>query len=104
MQLWESLRDAADSSPQTKRPSVAALMKGKGDMVKQIKISSFNEVKTIVAAATSCLDQIGVHDQQGSIADAKSILGMMSLDYSSPVNIVCENDNDMVRVVRAIRQ
>ena len=44
-------------------------------MVKQVKISSFNEVKSIVAAATLCMDQIGVHDQQGSIADAKSILG-----------------------------
>lgn len=102
MQLWESLRDAADSSPQTKRPSVAALMKGKGDMVKQIKISSFNEVKTIVAAATSCLDQIGVHDQQGSIADAKSILGMMSLDYSHPVNVICEDEKDLDRVLKAI--
>lgn len=102
MQLWESLRDAADSSSQTKRPSVAALMKGKGDMVKQIKISSFNEVKTIVAAATSCLDQIGVHDQQGSIADAKSILGMMSLDYTQPVLLVSENPCELERVYKAL--
>ncbi|HIX16893.1 MAG TPA: HPr family phosphocarrier protein [Candidatus Gemmiger faecavium] len=73
-------------------------------MVRQVKVSSFSEVQGIVSAAAKCENDVGVHDMRGSIADAKSILGMMSLDYSSPVNIVCENDNDMVRVVRAIRQ
>ena len=73
-------------------------------MVKQVKISNFSEVKSIMNAATKCRDEIGVHDMKGSIADAKSILGMMCLDYSNPVNIVCEDANDMNRVVRAIRQ
>ena len=67
-------------------------------MVKQVKISSFNEVKSIVAAATLCMDQIGVHDQQGSIADAKSILGMMSLDYTKPFLLVSQNPSERVRV------
>ena len=53
-------------------------------MVKQIKISNFTEVKNIMNAATHCVDEIGVHDGKGSIADAKSILGLMSLDY--PIN------------------
>lgn len=73
-------------------------------MVRQVKVSSFSEVQGIVSAAAKCENDVGVHDMRGSIADAKSILGMMSLDYSNPVNIVCENDNDMVRVVRAIRR
>lgn len=71
-------------------------------MVKQVKISSFNEVKSIVAAATGCEDQVGVHDQQGSIADAKSILGMMSLDYTQPVLLVCENPLELERVYAAL--
>ena len=71
-------------------------------MVKQVKISSFNEVKSIVAAATLCMDQIGVHDQQGSIADAKSILGMMSLDYTKPVLLVSENPSELERVFAAL--
>lgn len=49
----------------------------KSVMVKQIKISNFTEVKNIMNAATHCVDEIGVHDGKGSIADAKSILGLM---------------------------
>ena len=48
----------------------------KSVMVKQIKISNFTEVKNIMNAATHCVDEIGVHDGKGSIADAKSILGL----------------------------
>ena len=40
---------------------------------------------------------------KGSIADAKSILGMMSLDYSHPVKIVCDDESDLDRVVRAMK-
>lgn len=73
-------------------------------MVRQVKVSSFSEVQEIVSAAARCNNDVGVHDMKGSIADAKSILGMMCLDYSNPVNIVCEDANDMNCVVRAIRQ
>ena len=73
-------------------------------MVRQVKISNFAEVQGIVSAATKCRNEVGVHDTKGSVADAKSILGMMCLDYSHPVNIVCEDANDMNLVVHAIRQ
>ncbi|WP_294496765.1 hypothetical protein [uncultured Gemmiger sp.] len=73
-------------------------------MVRQVKVSSFSEVQEIVSAAARCMSEVGVHDMKGSIADAKSILGMMCLDYSHPVNIVCEDANDMNLVVHAIRQ
>ena len=49
-------------------------------MVKQVKVSNFTEVKGIVSAAAKCYNAVGVHDMKGSIADAKSILGMMSLE------------------------
>lgn len=71
-------------------------------MVKQIKVSNFREVKEIVSAASMSLNEIGVHDMKGSIADAKSILGLMSLDYSKPVTVVCEDEADLNRVVNAI--
>lgn len=74
-------------------------------MVKQVKISNFSEVRGIVSAATEfCNNEIGVYDMKGSIADAKSILGMMSLDYSHPVKIVCEDENALEQVVKALRQ
>ncbi len=70
-------------------------------MVKQIKISNFTEVKNIMNAATHCVDEIGVHDGKGSIADAKSILGLMSLDYTHPVMLVSENEKELQRVYEA---
>ncbi len=74
-------------------------------MVKQVKVSNFSEVRGIVSAATEFYNnEIGVHDIKGSIADAKSILGMMSLDYSHPVEIVCEDENVLDRVLKALRQ
>ena len=53
-------------------------------MVKQVKVSNFTEVKGIVSAAAKCYNDVGVHDMKGSIADAKSILGMMSLEDLKP--------------------
>lgn len=73
-------------------------------MVKQIKVSNFTEVKGIVSAASKSGNDIGVHDVKGSIADAKSILGMMSLDYSHPVKIVCEDERELSRIVNSIKQ
>ena len=74
-------------------------------MVRQVKISNFSEVRGIVSAATEfCDHEIGVHDRKGSIADAKSILGMMSLDYSGPVRIVCDDEKALEHVMHALRQ
>lgn len=73
-------------------------------MVRQVKVSNFSEVQEIVSAATKCRSEVGVHDSKGSIADAKSILGMMSLDFSHPVNIVCEDEQDLESVAGAVRQ
>nr|WP_317401006.1 HPr family phosphocarrier protein [uncultured Gemmiger sp.] len=73
-------------------------------MVRQVKVSNFTEVQGIVSAAAKCYNEVGVHDMKGSIADAKSILGMMSLDYSRPVKIVCDDEQELDRVVRALQQ
>ena len=71
-------------------------------MVKEIKVSNFSEVKEIVSAASSCLDDIGVHDKNGSIADAKSILGILRLDWSRPVQIETENERALRKCLRAL--
>lgn len=73
-------------------------------MVRQVKVSNFAEVQGIVSAAAKCYNEVGVHDMKGSIADAKSILGMMCLDYSHPVKIVCDDEHDLESVVRAMHQ
>ena len=45
---------------------------------------------------------IGVHDDFGAIADAKSIMGLLHLDYSKPVRVVCESENELRRVCRPL--
>lgn len=71
-------------------------------MTREIKITNFAEVKTLCKLAQDIDIEIGVHDANGSVADAKSLLGLMSLDYSKPVNIVCEEPNILDVFIRAI--
>jgi len=71
-------------------------------MIRQIKISNFEQVKNILHAAEGCRDAIGVHDERGSAADARSILGLMSLDYSRPVILVSENESELRRVYKSV--
>ena len=79
-----------------------SVQKGTGIMVKQVKISNFTEVKNIMNAASGCANDVGVHDSKGSIADAKSILGLMSLDYTHPVLLVSEDAQALEQVCKAI--
>ena len=71
-------------------------------MVKRVMISNFTQVKNMMTAASGCPMDIGVHDAQGSIADAKSILGLMSLDYTHPVLLVSEDAQALEQVYSAI--
>ncbi len=71
-------------------------------MVKQLTVQNFGDVRRIVDAAAGCIDDIGVHDERGAIADAKSILGLMRLDYTHPVKLVSENERELQAVWRAL--
>lgn len=73
-------------------------------MLKEITISSFSEVRKIVSAAASCFSEINVHDKNGSIADAKSILCLMSLDFSAPVVLVSDDEAELNRVYFSVAQ
>ena len=56
-----------------------------------IKLESAEDLKTFMNMAWNCEDDVGVHTTDGKIADAKSVLGLMALDYSKPVQVVTEN-------------
>ena len=71
-------------------------------MVKQINVKNLSQVKKIVQAASHCTDDIGVHDEAGAIADAKSILGLTRLDYTKPVRLVSENKSELEHVAKAL--
>lgn len=71
-------------------------------MVRSTKITSFRQVQMLVKIASKIPEKIGVHDGNGSVADAKSILGLMSLDYSRPVNIVSESESAIMNCLNAV--
>lgn len=71
-------------------------------MFREIKISNFRQVTNLTAEANKQSDDICVHDFRGSIADAKSILGLMSLDYTRPVKIFTDNETALRACVYAI--
>lgn len=73
-------------------------------MVKEIKVSCFKQVKNIVDAASHCECEVNIQDLKGSIADAKSILGLMNLDYSKPVQLVGEDPVEVEQVYNALVQ
>ena len=47
---------------------------------------------------------MNIQDLKGSIADAKSILGLMNLDYSSPVQLMGEDPAEVEQVYNALVQ
>ncbi len=71
-------------------------------MVREIKVSNIADVETIATVAARCTDDVGLHDGKGQIADAKSILGLMSLDFTQPVMVVSEDAAALERVCEAI--
>lgn len=71
-------------------------------MVRTIVVKELNQIRNIVGIASRYEDEIGVHDAAGAIADAKSILGLMSLDYTRPVKVVSENAYGIEDILKAI--
>ena len=61
-------------------------------MITRIKLTSAEDLREFMNLAWECADDIGVHAPNGQIADAKSILGLIALDYSQPVMVVTENE------------
>ena len=72
-------------------------------MVKSINVKNLSQVKEIVKKASRCMDHNGEHHEAGAIADAKRILGLMSLDNSKPVRLVSENAAELEYVATAVR-
>lgn len=61
-------------------------------MVKHIKLTSADDLKTFMQLAWNCPSDVGVHTEDNKIADAKSVLGLMALDYAKPVMVVSEDE------------
>ncbi len=70
----------------------------------QVLLTSINHVKDFVTAASMCSCDIDVTSGRYTI-DAKSIMGLFSLDLSRPINIrVLGSDQEAEAFYRAIEE
>lgn len=68
-------------------------------MTKEIRITNFSEVRALQSVASEYPIDIWVEDSNGSSADAKSLLGLMSLSYLEPVKVVVDDkDNEILEI------
>ena len=68
-------------------------------MIKELKLRGVQDVKELNKIATSFADEVGIHTED-AIVDAKSLLGLLSLNYKKPVYCVTESN----RFYKSIRQ
>ncbi len=60
-------------------------------LIHEVMLKSAEDLRQFMFLAMQSSEEIGVHTVDGKIADAKSVLGLMSLDYSKPVKVVTED-------------
>ena len=59
----------------------------------KIDLSQFHSVKEFIAISQNCISEVLLTSGKYTV-DAKSILGVFSLDLSNPVNLICEDEDD----------
>lgn len=67
-------------------------------MYKYIKLTEANDLRDFMNLACKSDYDVGVHTDNNQIADAKSILGLMTLDYNKNVKVVTEDKNFMKKL------
>lgn len=61
-------------------------------MTKFIRLTTIDDLKEFMQLTAQSDYDIGVHTEKNQIADAKSILGLMAIDYSQPVRVVTDDE------------
>ena len=59
-------------------------------MVREIMLYTSNDLRDFMHLACASPLDIGVHTMDNQIADGKSVLGLMAIDYKKPVKVVSE--------------
>jgi len=62
-------------------------------MTRKVKLDTAEDLRQFMNIAWDCPNDVGVHAPDGKIADAKSVLGLIALDYSQPVTVVTEDES-----------
>ena len=69
-------------------------------MLRYIKLNTSNDLRDFMRLACASPMDIGVHTMDNQIADGKSVLGLMAIDYSNPVKVVSEDEEFMKQLDR----
>lgn len=67
-------------------------------MFRFIKLTEANDLRDFMNLACKSSYDVGVHTDDNQIADAKSILGLMALDYNNKIKVVTEDINFMKKL------
>ena len=59
----------------------------------KVDLSHVSDVKNFVLVSQDCIAEVLLNSGRYTI-NAKSILGIFSLDLSQPVSLICEDEND----------
>lgn len=60
-------------------------------MVREIMLYTSNDLRDFMHLACASPLDIGVHTMDNQIADGKSVLGLMAIDYKKTVKVVSED-------------
>lgn len=57
----------------------------------QVRLDKINDIKGFVSGLTKTIGRINAVSHENYIADARSLIGLFSLDLSEPITIECED-------------
>ena len=69
-------------------------------MIRDIMLYTSNDLRDFMHLACSSPMDIGVHTVDNQIADGKSILGLLAIDYKKPVRVVSDDKKFMKQLDR----
>lgn len=69
-------------------------------IIKEVMLHSAEDLRQFMYLAMQSSEDIGVHTADGKIADAKSVLGLMALDYNKPVKVVTEDSRFIKQIAK----
>lgn len=73
---------------------------GGSRMTRDIMLYTSNDLRDFMHLACSSPMDIGVHTEDNQIADGKSVLGLLAIDYKKPVKVVSKDAKFMKRLDR----
>lgn len=67
-------------------------------MICEIMLETPNDLRDFMRLTQASPMDIGVHTVDNQIADGKSVLGLMAIDYGEPVKVVSDDERFMKKL------